>query len=313
MTTWATPAAAKLNLTLEVLGKRDDGFHDLASVVTSLDLTDEVQLTVGGAGFRIAYRDETGRPMSIETTDDIIARAWEVLDGHCALGSGASIEVTKRIPITSGLGGGSTDAAAFLRLARAAWQLDLGDDELCAIGAEVGSDVPVCIIGGPMLMQGRGERLTALDTSRQSLQELRVLLYRPEFPVPESKTATMYRSLRSTDLRSGDATNGLVKRLKAGRKPTQADCVNSFDAPAREVMQGLARSWRIMGEAIARASLAVDEEPVVPLLAGAGPTLFAVLSDRVAVRAAERLRRWGGFTRVASPLSRMAATEVRRH
>lgn len=322
MTTWTTTAAAKLNLTLEVLGKRGDGFHDLASVVISLDLADEVSLTSGGAGRRIAYRNDDGRGVSIETRDDIIDRVWNALERHCPLPSGASIDVIKRIPVTGGLGGGSTDAAAFLRLARAAWRLDLSDDDLCAIGAEVGSDVPVCIMGGPMRMEGRGERLTALQVSDDALDGWKVLLHRPEIPVPEAKTATMYRSLRTTDYRTGDATAILASRMTAGRQPTQDDCVNSFDAPAREVMQGLTGAWRTMGAAIARASLASGADPVVPLLAGAGPTLFAVLRDDIASAAAESLRHphghpsdlraASGFTYVASPIGRSQATAVRQ-
>lgn len=312
MTTWTTPAAAKLNLTLEVLGKRGDGFHDLASVVISLDLADQCSLTLGGTERRISYRDHDGRPVSIETHDDIIDRVWQALEHRCPLPSGASVDVIKRIPITSGLGGGSTDAAAFLRLARAAWRLDLSDDELCEIGAEVGSDVPVCIVGGPMLMQGRGEQLTALQVPDGALDGWKVLLHRPEIPVPEAKTATMYRSLRPTDHRSGDATASLATSLATGQQPAQVDCVNSFDAPAREIMQGLTRSWRAMGGAIARASLAVGEEPVVPLLAGAGPTLFAVLRQDVARSAATLLSSESGFTYVASPLDRADATAVRQ-
>jgi len=311
MTTWTTPAAAKLNLTLEVLGKREDGFHDLASVVVSLDLADEVRLSVGAEERSVSYRDDGGRPISIESSDDIVHRAWSTLEQHCHLPSKATVEVTKRIPVTSGLGGGSTDAAAFLRLARAAWRLDLSDDDLLEIGAQVGSDVPVCLIGGPVLMEGRGERVTPLDLPQPPADACAVLLHRTEIPVPEAKTATMYRALRSSDFRTGDATIRLVERLRDGAIPTQDDCVNSFDAPAREVMQGLTRAWRAMGSAIATSTLESGDQPVVPLLAGAGPTLFALLSKSSAQRAAFRLRSAPGLTRIAGLLGRRKATSVR--
>ncbi len=312
MSSWFTLAAAKLNLTLEVIGKRSDGFHDLASVVIALDLADEVRLDTVAAERSIAYRDDRGRPVSIETSDDIIRRAWSVLERHCELPSDAAVEVTKRIPVTSGMGGGSTDAAAFLRLARAAWDLDLSDDELRDIGAEVGSDVPVCLLGGPALMQGRGEALTPLDTQQATWHDVAVLLHRPELPMPADKTASMYRALRSSDFRKGEATAILTDRLRDGQRPTQNDLVNSFDAPAREVMQGLTSAWRTMGAAIADATLESDEQPVVPLLAGAGPTLFALLSESSARRAAARLQSARGFTRIAAPLSRSEATTVRQ-
>ena len=311
MSTWSTLGAAKLNLTLEVIGKREDGFHDLASVAVSLDLADEVRLTVGGDERSVSYRDNGGRAVSIETSDDIVRRAWSALEDRCPLPTGGAVKVIKRIPVTSGLGGGSTNAAAFLRLARRAWDLQLSDEELCSIGAEVGSDVPVCFVGGAVLMAGRGERVSPISMASGSGSEWVVLLHRPEIPVPAAKTATMYRSLRSSDFRNGAATEALVQSLTAGRPPAADDCVNSFDRPAREVMQGLAGSWRTMGAAIARASIEVGLEAVTPLLAGAGPTMFAILRPDVAEAAARRLRDGNGFTCVARALSREDATAIR--
>lgn len=309
MTTWKTTAAAKLNLTLEVLGRREDGYHDLASVAVSLDLADDVSLTRTASERTISYRDERGRRMSIETSDDIIARAWNALERRRPLPGGAAIEVVKHIPLAAGLGGGSTDAAAFLRLARAAWSLDLTDDELSGIGAEVGSDVPACLLGGPVRMAGRGELVTQLT---HVSSDWSVLLHRPEIPVPAAKTATMYRSLRSTDFRNGDATAVLTDRLSDGTSPTHDDCVNSFDRPAREVMQGLTPAWRAMGAAMARASLELSAEPVTPLLAGAGPSMFAVLDPDVAELASRQLGPSTGFTCVARPLGQSSATAIQR-
>ncbi|MDE2892122.1 MAG: 4-(cytidine 5'-diphospho)-2-C-methyl-D-erythritol kinase [Chloroflexota bacterium] len=310
MTTWITRASAKLNLTLEVIGKRDDGFHDLASIAISLDLADEVRLTPWNSARTISYRSEGGRRASIETDDDIVARAWDELDRHVGIPSGASIEVVKRIPVTAGLGGGSTDAAAFLRLARTAWDLPLSDEALCRIGAQVGSDVPACIVGGTVRMFGRGERVEPLSDPTNALEGCTVLLHRPEIPVPANKTATMYRSLRSSDFRRGDATETLAARIMNGSPPTQDDCVNSFDRPAREVMQGLAAAWRRMGAALARSTLELGDEPVMPLLAGAGPTIFALLSPQVATHAARQLQRSNGFTASARPLSSSESTEI---
>ncbi len=312
MTTWTTLAPAKLNLTLEVQGKRSDGFHDLASVVVALDLADEVRLSPGAAERSISYRDDSGRPVSIETSDDIIQRAWSALERRSRLPSGAAVQVTKRIPIASGLGGGSTDAAAFLRLARAAWQLDLSDEELYEIGAQVGSDVPVCLMSGAVQMQGRGDILTPLKLRESQLDGRLILLHRAEIPVPESKTATMYRSLRSSDFRRGEATANLTDLLRNGHHVSQDDCLNSFDAPAREVMQGLTGAWRTMGAAIAHAAQESNQEPVVPLLAGAGPTLFALLSASTAQRAAARLATRRGFTRVVRPIIGRELTDVRQ-
>ena len=309
MTTWTTPAAAKLNLTLEVLGRREDGYHDLASVAVSLDLVDDVRMTRTRNDRLIDYHDDKGHRMSIETSDDIIVRAWTALERRCPLPGGAEIEVVKRIPLAAGLGGGSTDAAAFLRLARAAWSLDLIDEELMEIGAEVGSDVPACLLGGPVRMSGRGDLVTPLENGSS---DWAVLLHRPEIPVPAAKTAAMYRSLRSTDFRNGDATAVLAEKLSHETSPSQDDCVNSFDRPAREVMQGLTPAWRRMGAAIARASLQLGAEPVTPLLAGAGPSMFAILDPDVAERASRQLGVTAGFTCVARPLDLPSATAIQK-
>ena len=310
MTTWITRGAAKLNLTLEVIGKRQDGFHDLASIAVALDLADEIRFTPTRSGRTISYRSQSGRAVSIETDDDIVVRAWDALDRHVGLPSGASIEIVKRIPVTGGLGGGSTDAAAVLRLARRAWDLPLSDEELCRIGVQVGSDVPACIVGGTVRMSGRGEGVEALSIPAAALEGWSVLLHRPEIPVPAAKTATMYRSLRSSDFRSGQATDALAGALAAGRPPAQDDCVNSFDRSAREVMQGLTNAWRKMGAALTRAAVEQGHQPVVPLLAGAGPTLFALLPTETATRAANRLQRSNGFTVATRPVSRSEATEI---
>ncbi len=312
LTTWTTHAAAKLNLTLEVLGKRDDGFHDLASVVVALDLADQLRLGIGGSKRGISYRDDAGRRVSIETEDDIIARAWAVLDRHCALPTGGAVVVTKRIPIASGLGGGSTDAAAFLRLARDAWRLPLSNEALCTLGDEVGSDVPACLVGGASIMEGRGERVTPLEIPDRTLADWGVLLHRPEIPVPIAKTVTMYRSLRASSFRSGDATRQLSERMRRGCVPTQEQCVNSFDATAHEVMIGLTTARRRMGVVITRASELAGGAPPVPMLAGAGPTLFAILPLEAASRAAALMRDGGGFTCVARPISRDQAIEIQR-
>ena len=308
-----THAAAKLNLTLEVIGKRSDGFHDLASVAVSLDLADEVMLLRTDEGRRVSYRDDAGRPMSIATKDDIILRAWSALATHCELPGGAHVVVTKRIPVASGLGGGSSDAAAFLRLARLAWALPLTDDALSTIGAEVGSDVPACLLGGAVRMSGRGEIVRPAPATAEWNAGWSILLHRPEIPVPAAKTASMYRSLRSADFRAGAATDMLLASMARGAPLQQGDCVNSFDRSAHEVMPGLTLAGRRMGAAISHATQGFGIEPVTPLLAGAGPALFAVLPQAVAESAAERLRNMygrSGFTGVARALARSEATAV---
>ena len=141
-------ANAKVNLTLEVLGKRPDGYHDLRSLVAPISLADTLDVEPTSDG---SIASDTGYP-----------------DDHCvkaarALKVGARIRVTKRIPVGGGLGGGSADAAAVLRALNELWQLGKTPEELAEIGAEVGSDVPALVLAQhyqrPVLMEGRGERV----------------------------------------------------------------------------------------------------------------------------------------------------------
>ncbi len=303
-----TRAAAKLNLTLEVQGRRPDGFHNLASVATSLDLFDDVSLRPADER-SVRYIDERGRPVSILTDDDIILRAWDELERRTGVRHGGAVDVVKRIPVSAGLGGGSTDAAAFLRLARAAWDLPFTDDELIDVGAAIGSDVPACLTGGMVRMDDRGERITPLKAPASALAGWSAFIFTPEIPVPDAKTAAMYRSLRPTDFRSGEATDTLFASLKEGRPPTQDDCVNSFDAVAREVMQGLTAAWRRMGAAVGWACHYARVDSPIPLLAGAGPSMFAIVPSQIALAALDDLSS-GGFVYAARPLPREEAVAV---
>ncbi len=120
-----TLAPAKINLTLEVLGRREDGFHDIASVVQTVDLTDTVELRAAAEpSVRIVGDD--GRPLPIPFGEELVGRAWERLRARVDLAREAGLVVTKRIPIAAGLGGGSSDAAAFMRLAQQHWDLAPG-------------------------------------------------------------------------------------------------------------------------------------------------------------------------------------------
>ncbi len=310
-------APAKLNLTLEVLGRRADGYHDLESVVVQLDLADELRLTAA-ATRNITYRDDRGHPVPI-LGPDIVERAWDRLlqldreRGWRAVPATARLEVRKQIPVAGGLGGGSADAAAFLRLARAAWSLPLDDDALRELGAELGSDLPACIAGGSLRMSGRGEQLQPIAAPSSALSSWTALIATPEIPVPADKTAAMYRSLRPTHFSAGGATDALAKRLAEGLPPAREHCVNSFDAVADETLQGLRPARRAFGAAVARAAAEHNLAPPAPLLAGAGPSLFAILPPAAAETAAAALRpRWRGAIHVARPLSRSDATRVDR-
>jgi len=151
-------AHAKINLTLDVLGARPDGYHDLRSVVVPVPLHDDVSLEV-------ADDVRVEMPGDLPQERNLAWKAAQALRRATGCATGARIRIGKRIPAGAGLGGGSADAAAVLNGLNELWGLNLPADRLCEIGATVGSDVPALVLGGPVLMEGRGERVAPLADS----------------------------------------------------------------------------------------------------------------------------------------------------
>lgn len=161
MITVRESAPAKINLTLDVLAKRADGYHDLESIMHAVSLTDVITLEVG-----------TGMPWEILCSSDHIPKdgrnlAWKAAQVFCDAMSwdpqGLRITIEKRIPSEAGLGGGSADAAAVLRGLNRCVDTPMSIEDLAQLGAKVGSDVPFCVLGGTAFCEGRGERMTPLD------------------------------------------------------------------------------------------------------------------------------------------------------
>jgi len=150
---------AKLNLFLEVLGKRDDGFHELESVFQTVSLYDELTL-------ERAEKDITIMTDTFEVPDDdtnLAVRAALAMREHTGCGLGAAMTLAKKIPVAAGMGGGSSDAAAALVGLNQLWELDLPRETLHAIAAEIGSDVPFFLYGGTAVCRGRGEKIEPID------------------------------------------------------------------------------------------------------------------------------------------------------
>ena len=176
------PAPAKLNLFLHILGRRADGYHDLQTVFQLLDYGDELV-------FRPRDDDAIRRPVGppgVDPEDDLVVRAARALQRESGCRRGAEIEVTKRLPMGGGLGGGSSDAATTLLALDALWELDLPRATLARLGAELGADVPVFVAGHSAWGEGRGGRLTPLD-----LPERAYVVVKPPCDVP---TAEIFRA-----------------------------------------------------------------------------------------------------------------------
>jgi len=200
-------AYAKLNLTLDVLGRREDGYHEMRMVMASIDLADRVTLEFG-PGEGVAIRTNLGFLPS-----DRRNLAWLAADAFSKTAGvpvdGLSIAIDKRIPVCAGMGGGSSDAAAVLRALNQWAGEPLGPEQLARAGALVGSDVPYCIRGSSALAEGRGERLTALP----ALPPCWVVACKPEFSV---STPELFAQIDRVKLRRRPDTAGVLEALKAG-------------------------------------------------------------------------------------------------
>ena len=161
-TTW--PAPAKLNLFLRITGRRPDGYHELQTVFRILDWGDQIRLRLRDDGQIRRLYEVPGVPES----SDLAVRAAQLLKAHAGAGAGADIEVSKRVPMGGGLGGGSSDAASVLVALNWLWRLNLDEDTLAELGRQLGADVPVFVRGRSAWAEGIGEQLTPLPLPRRT-------------------------------------------------------------------------------------------------------------------------------------------------
>jgi len=255
-------APAKINWTLEVLGERADGYHEIRTVLQTIELSDWVTITPDDE-ISLSLSGEPG-PLAREPLQTNLAyRAAALLPRPTGSNRprGAHIELEKHIPVAAGLGGGSSNAAAVLRGLHALWQLDLSGEQLATLASELGSDVPFFLRGGCALAAGRGELLTSLPDA----PERRLLLAWPPRRAPADKTERMYGAMRKEHYTSGARSERLADHLRGGNPVTPQGIYNAFERVLSLVDAALART--------------LEELPVAqgPHLCGSGPAAFFLL------------------------------------
>lgn len=184
-------APAKINLTLNVLGKRNDGYHELETVMQQISLKDRITLCPGGEGIKV-------QSSSTAIPGDEANLAWQaarLMFEEFSIAAGLQIHIEKNIPVGAGLAGGSTDAAAVMKGIDRLWGLHLSPERMSALGLKLGSDVPFCLVGGTALARGRGEILTALPEGPR----LEMVLVKPDFQL---STAEIYQNFRLGQVKS---------------------------------------------------------------------------------------------------------------
>ena len=182
-------ARAKINLTLDILGKREDNFHEVEMIMQGLELADVLELEKISDGIKFSMNAEKifdGEKIPVDEKN-LAYRAILELEKVCGKKFNVAINLQKKIPAAAGLGGGSSDAAAVLRGMNKLFDLKFSDEKLCKIGANIGSDVPFCVIGGTCLAKGRGEILTKLP----AMKNFSVVLMKPR---GEISTAWAYKT-----------------------------------------------------------------------------------------------------------------------
>ena len=264
-------ANAKINLTLDILNKRADGYHEVAMVMQAVGLFDTIHLTQAAAG--IALRLDT-RELPADEKNLAFRAARVFLDAY-HISDGVRIEIEKRIPIAAGLAGGSTDAAGVLRGLNALFAVGATADDLAALGARLGSDVPFCVYGGTMAAAGRGEILTLLPTVTKAW----AVLAKP--PVAVS-TAWAYDAFDREKPPSALRTAAMIDAVKSGDlERIAAGLSNDLERVTQKAHPVIGEYKRILRENGALNSL----------MTGSGPTVYALAkTEREAERAAETIR-----------------------
>lgn len=266
-------AWAKLNLTLDVIGKREDGYHDLKSVMQTVSLYDDVTLQIG-----------TGNPWELTCNKENIPcdsrnLVWKAAEVYLsALGKepdGLKMHIEKRIPSGAGMGGGSADAAAVLRALNRYYGEPLSVLELVELGAKIGSDVPFCVVGGTIMCEGRGEILTQLPHMPKCI----FVICKPEFSV---STPVLYRALDAVENPLHPNNSAMETAIRNGDLAGIAACIENAFEPV--VSADHPEISHIKNIYLAHGAKAAQ-------MTGSGSVVFGIMPDMVsAERAAEALK-----------------------
>lgn len=266
-------AYAKLNLTLDILRRRNDGYHDMRMVMQSISLHDIVTLRQNDSGRLSLSCDMHYLPSDRGNLAYRAAEAFFETAG--IMDRGLSIAIEKHIPVCAGLAGGSADAAAVLCALRQLYRPEMSIEALCAIGACIGSDIPYCVFGGTALAEGRGEVLTRLPP----MPECYVVVCKPPFPV---STPEMFGRVQTKKLRRHPDTAGMIRSLEEGE----------LDGILHRIYNVFEEVLPVKySEVFTIKSRLLDLGALCACMTGAGPAVFALYTEREAAEHAAAVLR----------------------
>lgn len=263
-------AKAKINLGLDVLRKREDGYHEVRMIMQTIPLYDK--LTIRTAEDDAQIRVQTNLHFLPVGEDNLVYKAAKLLMDEFQIKQGVEIELVKYIPVAAGMAGGSSDAAATLVGVNKLFELGLSMEELMARGVKIGADVPFCVMRGTALAEGIGEKLTPLPP----MPKCHILIAKPGIHV---STKFVYGNLRANELKEHPDIDGQIRALKCG---------------------DLSELARLMGNVLE--TVTIPEYPVIrrikdtmkeygalnAMMSGSGPTVFGLFEDEEAAKEAYR-------------------------
>jgi 4-diphosphocytidyl-2-C-methyl-D-erythritol kinase len=252
-------AYAKINLSLDVLNKREDGYHNLEMIMQTIQLYDTITISEIPSGVEI----ECPAKYVPNNSSNIAYKAAEAMINKYKLDAGVRIVISKKIPVAAGLAGGSTDAAAVIKGINMLFNLNIGQDELMQTGKSIGADVPYCIMGGTALAEGIGEKLTALT----SFNNVPILLIKPKIGV---STAWVYKNLNLNKIDERPGTDLLISAIE------KRD-INFVAQNMRNVLESVTLTKYSIIKEIKEALL--ENGAIGSMMSGSGPTVFGIFEN----------------------------------
>ena len=253
---------SKINLTLNILGKRRDGYHNIETIMQSINLADRIVIREEREGVKI----KCSHPLVPTDTQSLTYRSAEKILSKYRIKKGVNIEIDKKIPLASGMAGGSANSASILVGINKLFALNLNDKDLKEIGEELGMDVPFCIQNGTALAYHRGEKVTPLPPMNPPLW---IIVINPGFEIP---TKWAYNNLNLESIR-GEKSNtiAMLKALKdGGLEGIAKNLFNSFE-------ELITTKYREIGEIKDRL---IEEGILGALMSGSGPTVFGIAQNK---------------------------------
>lgn len=269
-------ALAKINLGLDVVRKREDGYHEVRMIMQNIGICDELDMTITDApGISL----ETNREDLPTDEGNLVYRAAKLLMDEFQVAKGVHISLKKQIPVAAGMAGGSSDAAAAMIGVNELFELGLTQQELMDRAVKIGADVPYCIMGGTALAEGIGEVLSKLPP----MPDCMILIAKPPIDVP---TKFVYGNLRANELEVHPDIDAMIQDLK--KKDLEHMCqimdnvLETVTIPAYPVIDEIKK-------------LMIDSGAVGTMMSGSGPTVFGIFTDQESAERAEAAVRGSGL------------------